>query len=218
MANADSIKKVADIIKAKGRDICVVVSAPAGITNQLLKHTTAPAIVSRGEYFSAAVLSRMLNFNFIDAADIIVIDKNQRVNMSATKKNIIRYNLRDKIPFVIGGFYGRGTCCELALLSRGGSDYTGAVMAALMGAALYENWTDVNGLYTADPKTDATARHIPRIDFDTLDYMTHHGAKVIHENVALILKKYKIPLKIDNTFNPNVQWTEVHSTNCKRPL
>jgi homoserine O-succinyltransferase len=214
MGTAEAVQKVANIIGGKTEDICVIVSAPYGITNQLIKHTNDPYIISRGEYFSAKVLSAKLNFNFVDAKDIIVIKKNKRVNLRATKTNIAKYKLNDKLPFVMGGFYGQDNHGGIALLSRGGSDYTGAVMAVLMGAKLYENWTDVNGIFTADPKTNPDAKHIQYIDFDTLDYMTHHGAKIIHENVAELLKKYRLPLKIDNTFDPNRLWTEVHSKDC----
>lgn len=176
-------------------------------------------VVSRGEYLTAKMFALYMDFNFIDAEDIIVINPDGTVNERATKHNIKIHKLKSMPPFVIGGFYGRDINGSIALFSRGGSDYTGAVIAVLLKCKIYENWTDVNGLFTADPKKDPNARHIPRIDFDTLDYMTRRDAKVIHENVASILKKYKVPLKIDNTFNPNKLWTEVHSTNCRhRPL
>lgn len=185
--------------------------------NEVLNNPNARAfVVSRGEYLTAKLFALYLDFKFVDAADIIVINPDGTVNEPATKRNIKVHKLKLMPPFVIGGFYGRDINGNIALFSRGGSDYTGAVLAALLKCKIYENWTDVNGLFTADPENNPHAEHIPRIDFDTLDYMTHHDAKVIHENVASILKKYRTPLKIDNTFSPNKLWTEVHSTNCRR--
>jgi aspartate kinase len=173
-------------------------------------------IVSRGEYLTAKIFALYLDFNFIDAHDIIVINPDSTANLKATKRNIKKQKLKNKMPFVIGGFYGRDKDNNVALFSRGGSDYTGAVLAVLLKCELYENWTDANGLQTADPRYIYGTQTTPCLNFDALDILTNNGATIIHENVAKLLKRYKTPLKIDNTFNPNKNWTEVHSKQCHK--
>jgi aspartate kinase len=196
-------------------------------------------IISRGEYLTAKLFALYLDFNFVDAVDIIVINKDTTVDLTATKRNIRQQKLIHKIPFVMGGFYGaqaaqyknkqiranrhtarsktaNADTNNLTLLSRGGSDYTGAVISALLKSELYENWTDANGIQTADPRFIYGTRTIPCLNFDALHILTHNGATIIHENVAQVLKKYRLPLYIDNTFRPFKSWTEVHSGKCKK--
>jgi aspartate kinase len=172
-------------------------------------------IVSRGEYLTAKLFALYLDFNFVDAYDIIVINPDSTADCRETYRNIKKQKLKSKMPFVIGGFYGRDKNGRVALFSRGGSDYTGAVIAVLLKCKLYENWTDANGIQTADPRYIYGTRTTPCLNFDALDILTHNGATIIHENVAKLLKRYKTPLKVDNTFNPNKNWTEVHSRRCR---
>lgn len=171
-------------------------------------------VVSRGEYLSAKLFALYLGYNFIDAKDILVINSDTTVNLRATAQRIQRNKLKQKLPFVIGGFYGQ-RAGKIALLSRGGSDYTGAVLAALMRASLYKNYTDSHGIQTADPRLVYNTQTINCLDFDSLDILTHNGAGIIHENVAEVLKNYRVPLRVDNTFCPDQLYTEVHSLRCR---
>lgn len=171
-------------------------------------------IVSRGEYLSARLFALYLGYTFIDAYDILVINPDATVNISATQKNIQRHHLKRKLPFVIGGFYGQYNG-QTALFTRGGSDYTGAILAALMHADIYKNYTDTNGIQTANPRLVYGTQTIPCLDFQALDILTHNGAGVIHENVAQLLATYQVPLRVDNTFNPHHNFTEVHSLHCR---
>lgn len=171
-------------------------------------------VVSRGEYLAAKLFALYLDYNFVDAKDILEINADTKVNLTATRQHIKAYKLKKQLPCVIGGFYGQ-RAGAVALFSRGGSDYTGAVLAALMPATLYKNYTDTNGIQTADPNLVYDTRTIPCLDFDSLDILTHNGAGIIHENVANLLKTYRVPLRVDNTFNPNQNYTEVHSPRCR---
>jgi aspartate kinase len=175
-------------------------------------------VVSRGEYLTARMFALYLEFNFVDAVDIIVINPDGTADLRATKRNIKKYKLKKRIPFVLGGFYGRDINGNVALFSRGGSDYSGAVMAVLLKCKIYENWTDTNGLQTADPRFIYGTKTIPCVNFDTLHILTHNGATIIHENVAKLLKTYRLPMRVDNTFNPYKNWTEFHSFKCRKCL
>jgi aspartate kinase len=153
-----------------------------------------------GEYLTAKLFSLYLGYKFYDAKDVIVIKKDHSVNLSATNKNIKKLKLKKELPFVIGGFYGTAcgshsgnrNCCNIALLSRGGSDYTGAVLAKLMNAAVYEKYTDGDGVYGEDGNT------ILRMNYEELN---KHD--FVHQSVAALLKNSRTKLKIANTFSPD---------------
>ena len=171
-------------------------------------------VVSRGEYLSAQLFALYLGYHFIDAQEILIINSDATINLEATQKQIKLHKLREQIPFVIGGFYGQRDG-KTALFTRGGSDYTGAILAALMHAHLYKNYTDTFGIQTANPRLIYGTQTIPCLDFESLDILTHNGAGIIHENVAQLLQKYRVPLRVDNTFQPHTSFTEVHSPRCR---
>ncbi len=172
-------------------------------------------IVSRGEYLSAQLFALYLGYEFIDAADILIINPDATIDLEATRKRIKLRQLKSKLPFVIGGFYGQYDG-KTALFTRGGSDYTGAILAVLLHAKIYKNYTDTNGIQTANPRLVSDTRTISCLDFNSLDILTHNGAGIIHENVAKLLELYHVPLRVDNTFHPNTNFTEVHSLRCRR--
>lgn len=171
-------------------------------------------IVSRGEYLAAQLFALYLGYNFVDAQDILVIKPDSTIDLAATRQQIKRHKLKRKMPLVIGGFYGQRDG-HTTLFSRGGSDYTGAILAVLLHATLYKNYTDTNGIQTADPRLVYDTQTIDCLDFATLDILTHNGAGIIHENVAALLAAYRVPLRVDNTFCPDQIYTEVHSPRCR---
>lgn len=171
-------------------------------------------VVSRGEYLSAQLFALYLGYRFVDAQDILVINHDATINLDATRRQIRQHKLKRHLPFVIGGFYGQRDG-HTALFTRGGSDYTGAIMAVLLHAKIYKNYTDTNGIQTADPRLVYDTQTITCLDFDSLDILTHNGAGIIHENVAALLAAYRVPLRVDNTFAPDQAYTEVHSLRCR---
>ena len=171
-------------------------------------------IVSRGEYLAARLFALYLGYQFIDAYDILVIKPDATIDLTATKRQIKLHHLKQHLPFVIGGFYGQRDD-KTALFTRGGSDYTGAILAVLMHATIYKNYTDTNGIQTSNPRLVPDTQTIPCLDFNSLDILTHNGAGVIHENVAKLLETYRVPLRVDNTFSPHQIFTEVHSPHCR---
>ena len=99
---------------------------------------------SRGEYLNGLLLAEYLGFDFVDAKDVILFDKRGKYDERATEKKVSEV-LKDKEYAVIPGFYGSLPNGSIKTFSRGGSDITGAIVAAAVRADLYENWTDVSG-------------------------------------------------------------------------
>lgn len=169
-------------------------------------------VISRGEYLISQILATKLGYHFIDARDYIVIKKDGRVNERSTKK---RFKLlcRDKIKtgIVMGGFYGECKDGIVKTFARGGGDYTGAIASAMLGADMYENFTDTNGVRTEDPRKNPNAELIAEIPHADMHKMSLNGASVIFPDCMPLLEKHGIPIKIDNTFNPDKEYTIIKS-------
>lgn len=176
-------------------------------------------VISRGEYLMALIFSGVLGYKFIDATRLVVIKPNGEFDARATRERCVRLKktgIFDKERgIVVGGFFGTTKNGGVKTFARGGSDYSGAILACMFDATMYENFTDVNGVYTSDPATNPNARPIPRIDYDELYKLSREGANVIFAECLPLLKKYNVPLVIDNTFNPGKVFTTVTRTFTK---
>ncbi len=153
-------------------------------------------IVSRGEYFTAKILSNYLGYQFVDAKDIICFDFDGNLNEKETIAKI-KINCTDK-KIVVPGFYGSYPNGKIKLLTRGGSDVTGAILSNALNAELYENFTDVSGVYVVDPKIIRGQKNLSFLSYNELRKLAYHGASVIHEDTIFPLLKNNIPLKICN--------------------
>jgi len=175
---------------------------------------TRDFVVSRGEYFMALIFARVMNYKFVDAAKYIVINNRGRVDEAETKRRLetLRKDI-ERQGIVMGGFYGTSLNGGVKTFDRGGSDYTGAVVAALKGATVYENFTDTHGVQTADPTIVCDTLPIPRLDYGTLHKLATAGASVIYPDCLPLLKRYGVPLVIDNTANPGKRFTTI---SCQR--
>jgi len=168
-----------------------------------------PYIVSRGEYLSALILSNYLDFAFLDSADIIRF-KGHQFNRTKTRNDA--GSLLKKHPYVvIGGFYGSNELDQIQLLPRGGSDITGAIIADAVNAKLYENWTDVDGFLTCDPRVVDNPKKIDVLTYRELRVLSFMGASVIQAETMFPLIKKGIPTQIKNTFNPSGEGTMIFS-------
>ncbi|MBQ3048105.1 MAG: aspartate kinase [Clostridia bacterium] len=165
------------------------------------KHKDYDYVVSRGEFFSAIVVSKYLGYNFLDAADFITFDKRGNVQLSVTKQKFDNFNQNGKY-FVIPGFYGKTIKGKIKTFSRGGSDVTGAIVAVLAGCPTYENWTDVDGFLTADPKICKNPELIEQLSYHELRELSYMGANVLHPDCVRFLRENNIILNLRNTFNP----------------
>lgn len=159
-------------------------------------------LVSRGEYLNARLMAEYLGYRFVDATEVIFFQYDGKIDMEKSCE-AIRRAARDAEGLVIPGFYGAMPNGRIRVMSRGGSDITGAVVAAAVDADVYENWTDVSGILMADPKIVKNPRPIPRITYSELRELSFMGASVLHEESILPVKEKNIPLNIRNTNEPD---------------
>jgi aspartate kinase len=111
--------------------------------------------------------------------------------------------------YVVPGFYGRDVQGRIKTFPRGGSDITGAVVARAVGAALYENWTDVSGLLMADPRVVDNPRSIAEVTYRELRELSYMGATVLHEETIFPASEAGIPIHIKNTNAPEAAGTRI---------
>lgn len=167
-----------------------------------IKDYSTEYIVSRGEYFTAQLISEYLGLPFADAADYLRFRHDGTLDEECTFEAIHNLVVREG-GFVLPGFYGATSDGEIKLFSRGGGDITGAVVARALDADLYENWTDVSGFLTADPHIVAQPRAIRRITFDEMHELAYMGASVLHEEAIFPVREANIPIAILNTNHPD---------------
>ena len=169
---------------------------------RLKKGFPVDELVSRGEYFTAKLMAEFLGYAFVDASECIfftyegVLDKEK--TYFAVSNAVEKYG-RVLIP----GFYGSLPTGKIRVMSRGGSDITGAVAAAAAHADVYENWTDVSGILMADPRIVKDPKPIPKITYNELHELAYAGASVLHEDSVAPCMEAGIPLNIRNTNAPN---------------
>ena len=159
-------------------------------------------LVSRGEYLNARLMAEYLGFRFVDATELIFFQYDGTVDMEKTCE-AIRMAARTGEGLVIPGFYGVMPGGRIRVMSRGGSDITGAIVANAVDADVYENWTDVSGILMADPKIVKNPRPIRRVTYSELRELSYMGASVLHEESILPVKEKNIPLNIRNTNEPD---------------
>ena len=172
------------------------------------KNLEVDELVSRGEYLSAAMMADYLGYTLIDAKDCIRLNYNGTVDEEKTYRQI-QVLLKQYPNVVIPGFYGALPNGKIKVMSRGGSDITGALCAAALDAEVYENWTDVSGILMADPRIVAHAKAIETLTFAELREMAFMGASVLHEESIQPVKAKGIPLNIRNTNDPDHPGTRI---------
>jgi len=165
-------------------------------------------LVSRGEYFCAKLMAAYLGYEFVDAADVVHFRYDGTVDDERTSRDIAAAFGAGK-RVVIPGFYGSYPSGEVKLFSRGGSDITGAIVAKAVSADKYENWTDVSGVYMADPRIVDNPRHIAEVTYDELRELSYMGASVLHEETILPIREINIPIYILNTNAPQDKGTKI---------
>lgn len=166
------------------------------------KNTSVDHIVSRGEYFCAVLMAEYLGFKFVDAADWLTFDYSGKVD---TKQSEAKLKELKEIygKIVTPGFYGAYPSGEIHVFPRGGSDITGAIVAAALNADIYENWTDVSGILMVDPRIVDKPKTIARVTYDELREMSYMGASVLHEDTVFPVRLKDIPVNIRNTNAPD---------------
>lgn len=168
---------------------------------QLDKNISTDYLVSRGEYLTAKLMAEYLGFPFIDAKDIITFYYDGKVDYEATKYRMDTF-MKKYDRFVVPGFYGSLPDGTVKTMSRGGSDVTGSILARILNADMYENWTDVSGILMADPRIVDRPKRIDTISYSELRELSYMGASVLHEEAIFPVKEKNIPINILNTNHP----------------
>ena len=168
---------------------------------RLNRDTSVDELVSRGEYFTARLMAEYLGYVFVDAADCVFFGYDGQLDRERTDRAIAEA-LAAHGRILIPGFYGRLPTGKIKVMSRGGSDITGALAAAAVDADVYENWTDVSGILMADPRIVPDPRPIAKVTYAELRELAFMGASVMHEDSIQPVKDKGIALNIRNTNRP----------------
>jgi aspartokinase/homoserine dehydrogenase 1 len=179
---------------------------------------TSDSIVSYGELLSSFIVAKALEKSlpecgFKDSRELIVTNHHfghAAVDFDATNKQIRAFfNQNQQRVTIVPGFIAATPDGQTTTLGRGGSDYTAAIFAAALHAAELEIWTDVNGMFTANPKIVKQAQAIEKISYEEAMELSHFGAKVLYPPTIQPVLSKNIPIWIKNTFEPEAVGTYI---------
>ncbi len=207
-------------LKKAGNNIICVVSAQGKTTDNLIKEAKElsaipneremDALLSTGEQVSAsklAILLTMLGHKAISLtgwqAGIITNSDYQSSKIIDIKTERIKKELKQGKIVIITGFQGIDENENITTLGRGGSDTTAVAVAAAMNAAHCYIFSDVDGVYTADPRDVKLAHKLNSISYEEMSYISGEGAKVLHDRCVELAEKYNMPIIAASTFNNN---------------
>ena len=202
----------------RGHDVVVVLSAMGHFTDELIGMAeditkTPPAreldmLLTVGEQMSAALLAITFGSLGIPAislnayqAGIHTTSEHGDARIASIETERIRRELAARKIVVVTGFQGVDEKNDYTTLGRGGSDTTAVALAAALGADACEIYTDVDGIYTADPRKVATARKLERISYDDMLQMALDGAQVLHSRCVELAKERGIALVVRSSMN-----------------
>lgn len=204
-------KRFLDIEKELGIDVGMK-SELAAIKERIEKGESVDYVASRGEYLSAKVLAAKLGFEFVDTAALIKFNKKGELLLDLSL-DILRAKLGTVEYAVLPGFYGSEKDGKIKTFSRGGSDISGAIVARAVSAEVYENWTDVDGFLSADPRVIQNPVQIDCLSYKELRELAYMGAEVLHPESIFPVRSAGIPINIKNTFNPSASGTMIVADN-----
>lgn len=221
VGTTERIKAVAERVvstASEGNNVVVVVSAMAGETDKFLKLASEVTdlpderemdlLLSSGERVTGALTAMAIQKLGYGSMSFTGRQVGIRTDSAHTKAMIefieasrLKVALSEnKIP-VVAGFQGINESEDVTTLGRGGSDTTAVALAAALKADLCEIYTDVDGVYTSDPRVVTNARKMERISYDEMLEMASLGAKVLHGRAVEFAKKYDVPLVVRSSFN-----------------
>jgi|TARA_B100001093_G_scaffold162283_1_gene154693 aspartate kinase len=220
VGTVERIDAVAEIIKgaSKSKKIIVVVSAMGGETNRLVtlaKHFDEDpdkrefdALVSTGETVSSALLAMALQSKGIKARSYSASQISMRTTDSYSKAKILDVDaekilntIKDNTIPIITGFQGVTAGGDVTTLGRGGSDTTAVAIAAQVGAERCDIYTDVDGIFTTDPKVVPNAKKLDSITMEEMLELASQGAKVMQTRAVEFANKYNVPVRVLSSFN-----------------
>ena len=221
VADTDSIKRVAKrIIETKnaGNDVAVVVSAMGDTTDDLIDQamsidSTPPAremdmLMTAGERISMSLLSMAIHsagshaYSFTGSQAGFMTDARfGAAHIRAVKPDRVRHALEKGSVAIVAGFQGINEDGDATTLGRGGSDTSAVALAVALGADVCEIYTDVDGVFTADPRIVPTARRIPVIDYESMLEMSSCGSKVLALRCVEYAQRFGMPLHVRSSFS-----------------
>jgi aspartate kinase len=220
VADLDRLRNVMRIVQAarsNGADVVVVLSAMAGETDRLItlakEASTTPNpreydnLISTGEMISSSILSILLNANNHPAksmtgrqAGIETDDWHKKAHIENINIEPLRKELAAGIIPVVAGFQGVNPIGDTATLGRGGSDTTAVAIAAALKADECQIFTDVDGVYTSDPRVVPAAQRLDKITLKEMLEMASLGAKVLQNRAVRFAGRYQVPLRVLSSF------------------
>ena len=223
VADTEKIKNVAKIVikeKENGNDVVVVVSAMGHTTDYHVKMakdlTPNPSeremdmLLSTGEGVSIALLAMAIQAQGYDAVSynamqigIMTENKHSKARIVDIKTDKLRENLKEGKIIVIAGFQGVTEDGEITTLGRGGSDTSAVALAAALNAERCDIYTDVEGVYTTDPRVVPNASKLKEISYEEMLELAHAGANVLHPRSVETAKLNNVPLRVRSSFKIN---------------
>ena len=206
--------------KKSGADVVVVVSAMSGVTNQLVEYaehyTKAPdgvamdMLLSSGERVTCALLTiALINLGYPAVglsgrlAGIITDSVHTKARIEAIDTKRMKEELKTGKIIVVAGFQGIDEKGDVTTLGRGGSDLSAVAIAGALNADLCEIYTDVDGVYTTDPRIEPKAKKLDKISYDEMLELASLGAKVLQNRSVELAKKLNVNLVTRSSFNHN---------------
>ncbi|MEZ0224379.1 MAG: aspartate kinase [Alphaproteobacteria bacterium] len=221
VATIPAIENVANKVSQEiklGHKVAVVVSAMAGVTNQLVSYCSSisqlydskeyDAVVASGEQVTSGLLALALQKRGVKARSwlgwqvpIVTNDVHGKARIKAVETDTLHESLNSGEVAVIAGFQGIAPDGRITTLGRGGSDTSAVAIAAALKAVRCDIYTDVDGVYTADPRIVNRAKKLPRISYEEMLEMASVGAKVLQTRSVELAMKEKVPLQVLSSFD-----------------
>lgn len=221
VADVDCIKRVAKRVKrtlTEGNQVVVVVSARAGVTNQLIERASAilknpteremDVLMTCGEQETIALMTLALHALKVPAvsrtgwqAEIITEGIHTKSRIREVRGGDIRKQLRAGNVVVVAGFQGVSDHGDVTTFGRGGSDLSAIALAGALRAKSCQIFTDVEGVYTADPRIVPNACKMPAINYEEMLELASSGSKVMQTRAVEFAQKHNIPFEVRSTFS-----------------
>ncbi|MDX1922010.1 MAG: aspartate kinase [Alphaproteobacteria bacterium] len=224
VANPERIQNAAKKVKAEldlGHKVVVVVSAMSGVTNQLVEYvrTITPSydpseydvVVASGEQVTSGLMALALQQLDVKARSyqgwqlpFYSSDKHEKARIDEIGTELMKECFKQNITPVIPGFQGVTRNNRITTLGRGGSDTSAVALAAALKADRCDIYTDVNGIYTSDPRVVQKAKKISRIAYEEMLELASLGSKVLQTRSVELAMNYKVPVQVLSTFETSV--------------
>ena len=219
VANTERLKNVADIVTSTakaGNQVVVVVSAQGDTTDDLIEKAAElnerpsrremDVLLNTGEMISMSLLAMAIQKLGFPVVSLTGMETNSNYSDARIKRisgDRLKAELDNGRIVIVAGFQGINKMGDVTTLGRGGSDTTAVAIAATLGADLCQIYTDVDGVYTADPRIVKNAHKLDAITYDEMLELASLGAQVLHNRSVEMAKKYNVDLEVVSSFTRN---------------